>query len=127
MKYSAKLRLLEYGLLEAAHKVDEFTRKVSNTEKMPKQGKKGKGKAGAEEEDEDVEMVAITADGEDDEREDAFFERVNLFAVVTIARAIMEGAKKGSYKNGLVYQYRKDLINEFLKATILPKCQRCRT
>lgn len=126
-KYNAKFRLLEYGLLDDAQKVDELTRQVRFREKAPRDTK-GKGKAAGEgeEEEEEEEVVMQGNDDVEDETEVAFLTRLELFVMVTIARQVAVGAKRGSYKDGLVYQYRKDLITEFLKATILNKCQNCR-
>ncbi|KIK67830.1 hypothetical protein GYMLUDRAFT_1014032 [Collybiopsis luxurians FD-317 M1] len=130
VKYRAKFRLLEYGLLEQAHAVDSIKRVLKQRETPPKKDKK-KGKADTEDDTEeeetnrDVEMVAD--DGEPDETEAEYLRRINVYVTVTIARSKAAGFRRGSYKDGLVYQYRKDLINEFLKATILNRCQNCRT
>jgi DNA-directed RNA polymerase, beta'' subunit/160 kD subunit len=56
-----------------------------------------------------------------DETLQEFTTRVNLYVAVHLSRA--SGSKRDHYKDGLVFQTRKDLINEFLKATILSKCQ----
>lgn len=55
------------------------------------------------------------------ETPDQFIARINLYMQVHLARA--SGSKRGDYKDGLVYQFRKDLIHEFLKSTLLNKCQ----
>ncbi|KAJ3907543.1 RNA polymerase I largest subunit [Lentinula edodes] len=129
-KYVAKFRLLEYGLLEPAQALDKINRMVKRREKVKKG--KGKQKAGTEEEDEeddeeeDVEMTAAD-DDQEYEKEDAFLGRINFFVTLMLARAKAAGGKRGSYKDGLVYQYRKELINEFLKETILNKCRNCKT
>lgn len=56
-----------------------------------------------------------------DETPREFMMRINLYVAVHLSRA--SGSKRDHYKDGLVFQTRKDLINEFLKATILSNCQ----
>jgi len=76
-------------------------------------------------EDQEIEEAAPETEKNDeadeDETSDEFVARVNLYVSVHIARAF--GSKRDHYKDGLVYQTRKELINEFLKATILTRCQ----
>ncbi|EGO02141.1 hypothetical protein SERLA73DRAFT_86356 [Serpula lacrymans var. lacrymans S7.3] len=96
-KYIAKFRLLERGLLGAAQGVDELRLQTKKTQ-------------GDDEEDDAP-----------DETMEEFEKRVNLYVAVHIHRA--SGSKRDHYKDSLVYQARKDLINEFMKNTILKKCQ----
>ena len=56
-----------------------------------------------------------------DETLDQFIMRVNLYVAVHLSRA--SNSRRDHYKDGLVYQARKDLINEFLKRTLVKKCQ----
>jgi DNA-directed RNA polymerase I subunit RPA1 len=86
--------LLEHGLLEAALGVDDLGLRVRRP----------------------------TDDDNDapEESPEAFQQRVDLFVRVHLARA--STSKRDDYKNTLVYQTRKDLISEFLKATITRKC-----
>ncbi|KAJ3822443.1 RNA polymerase I largest subunit [Lentinula raphanica] len=127
-KYIAKFRLLEYGLLEQAQALDKINR-TFNIREVDKKAK-GKGKKTAkgdgEEEEEDVEMGAADGDPEY-EKEEALLGRINFFVTLMLARAKAAGIKRGSYKDGLVYQYRKEQINEFLKETMLNKCRNCKT
>ena len=51
----------------------------------------------------------------------AFITRINLYVAIHLARA--PNNTRDSYKDTLVYQARKDLINEFLKSCMLKKCQ----
>ncbi|KAG2154984.1 uncharacterized protein EDB93DRAFT_1130600 [Suillus bovinus] len=91
-KYVAKFRLLEHGLLEAALDVDNITSHTAN-------------------------------DDDEDSRNETIPElesRVNLFVTVHLSKA--SGSKRDHYKDSLVYQARKDLIQEFLKTTITKKC-----
>ncbi|KAF9247391.1 hypothetical protein BU15DRAFT_84891 [Melanogaster broomeanus] len=96
-KYVAKLRLLEHGLLEAAHGVDDIQMQM-----------------GSGEDD---------GDGEDgrDETIEAFEKRIELYVSINFARA--SSSNRDHYKDELVYQARKDVIMDFLKTTISKKCQ----
>lgn len=55
-----------------------------------------------------------------DESSEEFQQRVDLFVKIHLCRA--SGSKRDQYKDGLVYQARKELITEFLKAAGLKKC-----
>jgi len=59
--------------------------------------------------------------GVPDETPQQFFMRVQLYVAVHLSRA--PNSKRDHYKDALVYQARKNLISEFLKATLLRKCQ----
>lgn len=124
-RFIAKLRLLDYGLLDASQGVDEFQRYRKPTQpKQPKAKKKGRKDEGDESQD-GVEMEGVddVLSGEEkkDETLQAYMARLNLYVFVHLSRA--KGSKRDDYKDGLVYQARRDLINEFLKATIMRKCQ----
>ncbi|GLB34003.1 putative DNA-dependent RNA polymerase [Lyophyllum shimeji] len=110
-KYIAKFRLLERGLLDAAHGVDDLQIRIS-----PKTLSKKKSEEG-EELNESVDEKPDVPD----ETTEQFMMRVNLYVAVHLQRA--SDSKRDHYKDGLVYQARKELINEFLKATLLNKCQ----
>lgn len=64
-------------------------------------------------------------DDEDDETSDEslenFQQRINLFVQIHLARA--SGSKRDHYKDSLVFQARKDLIQEFRKVIMVKKCQ----
>ncbi|KAH7930704.1 beta and beta-prime subunits of DNA dependent RNA-polymerase [Leucogyrophana mollusca] len=97
-KYVAKLRLLEHGLLEAAHAVDDIriqTRKSNND-------------------------MDVDDNGPDESVED-FEKRINIYVAIHLTRA--SSSRRDHYKDGLVYQARKDVILDFLKTTITKKCQ----
>jgi hypothetical protein len=94
-KYVAKFRLLEHGLLDAALGVDDLKLRTGLRD----------------EETGEVEM----------EPPQNFQARVNLFVLLHLGRA--SGSQRDEYKNALVYQARKDLITEFLKATVLRQCK----
>ncbi len=99
-KYAAKLRLLDYGLLGAAQGIDDLSDyrwddKADNDMQV----------------DED----------ESQETEDEFLSRVDKYVNIHLNSA--SSSKRDNYKDNLVYQARKDLISEFLKSTILKRCQ----
>ncbi|KAG6877242.1 hypothetical protein C0992_010468 [Termitomyces sp. T32_za158] len=99
-KYVAKFRLLEHGLLDAAQGVDDLHIHISRKSR----------KAG----DDGLEVEASDKPDIPDENADQFIMRVNLYVAIHLSRA--SNSKRDHYKDGLVYQTRKDLINEFLKA-----------
>ncbi|KDQ64322.1 hypothetical protein JAAARDRAFT_187666 [Jaapia argillacea MUCL 33604] len=102
-KYVAKFRLLEHGLLEPAQELD----------RMQRHSKK---KKGIEEDDSDE-------DESDSESLQAYKDRLNAFVILNLHRA--RGSTRDQYKDTLVYQARRDLVTEFLKATITKKCHNC--
>ncbi|TFY66559.1 hypothetical protein EVG20_g4537, partial [Dentipellis fragilis] len=100
IKYAAKLRLLEHGLLDAAKGLDDIrmaTRKKADLMD--------------EEEDDTPEETLESFEG-----------RVNAYVLICLHRA--SGSRRDDYKDSLVFQARKDLIVEFLKAAVgVRKCQ----
>ena len=64
-------------------------------------------------EDEDESMESL----------DDFQKRINLFVEVHLHRARAKGNKRDHYKDALVFQARRDLINEFWKVIQAKKCQ----
>ncbi|KEP54180.1 DNA-directed RNA polymerase [Rhizoctonia solani 123E] len=96
-KYEAKLVLLERGLLTAASDVDEFTIRP-----------------GTKNED----------SGEPGETISEFRQRLNLFVKHHLKGA--PTSTRNDYKDGPVYQARKDIIQSFLKAVVgCRKCAHC--
>lgn len=90
----AKLRLLDYGMLDAASALD-------NLHIRPKtKGHNAK---------------------DDAETLDAFEQRVQAFVQLNLLRA---SGSRDNYKHGLVYQARKDLIQQILKASLMKRCQK---
>jgi hypothetical protein len=94
IKYVAKLRLLEHGMLDAASTMDDFH--------ITSNGKEHK----------------LGVDTETESLEE-FEQRVQVFVQLTLLRA---SGSRGNYKHGHVFQARKDLIQEVLKASLLKKC-----
>jgi DNA-directed RNA polymerase I subunit RPA1 len=92
-KYVAKLRLLEHGMLDAASALD-------NLHIRPK----------TKEQDDENEAETL----------EAFEKRVQAFVQLNLLRA---SGSRDNYKHGLVYQARKDLIQQILKASLLKRCQ----
>lgn len=65
-----------------------------------------------------------TEDEEDDEPAESYEEyeqRINLYVAAHMAAA--SSSKRDAYKDGPVYQARKDVIQAFIKTTITKKCQ----
>ncbi|KAF8639898.1 hypothetical protein AX17_001150 [Amanita inopinata Kibby_2008] len=117
-KYVAKLRLLERGLLDAAQGVDDLH--LITRKKVKKKSSKVGGNAENSSDGEDVTMDTEEAEIPD-ETVEQFMRRINFFVAVHLARS--PSSKRDHYKDTLVYQTRKEVINEFLKATVLNKCQ----
>lgn len=67
------------------------------------------------------------AAGEDEEEVEtaesleAFQHRVNLYVALQLQKA--SSSTRDSYKDEQVYQMRKEIIGDFIKATILKKCK----
>ncbi|CAE6409455.1 unnamed protein product [Rhizoctonia solani] len=93
-KYEAKLTLLERGLLTAASDIDEFTIRP-----------------GTKDED----------GGEPGETISEFRQRLNLFVKHHLKE--VPASTRNDYKDGPVYQARKDVIQSFLKGVV--GCKKC--
>lgn len=117
----AKFQLLERGLLDAAQGVDNLHLHVSRKRESTRR----KTKASVSEDENDEEGDDVIAQGSQGEVRDEtlpeFMMRVTLYVAVHLSRA--SNSKRDDYKDALVYQARKDLMSEFLKATLLLKCQ----
>lgn len=98
-KYVAKLKLLEHGLLDASKSIDDIQQRVSDADD------EDDGEKGHSESDED------------------FIKRVKLFVAVHLHRA--SSSNRDNYKDNLVYQARKEVIQEFLRGAITKTCQNC--
>lgn len=109
----AKLKLLEHGLLDAAQGLDDIQIRIRRRKdkiKVP--------------ENADVEGNDDSGDDETafpDESQQDFIQRINIYVAIHLGQA--SSSTRDSYKDGLVFRARKDVINEFLKATQLKKCQ----
>lgn len=95
-KYVAKLRLLEHGLLEAAHGVDDIKMKLASVD---------------------------AAEDSEDETVEEFEKRLELYVAIYLARA--SSSKRDHYKNELVYQARKEVILDFIRIAISKTCRNC--
>jgi hypothetical protein len=95
IKYVAKLHLLEHGMLDAATALNDLH--IRPKSKGPNSG---------------VEAESETLE--------AFEQRVQAFVQLVLLRA---SGSRDNYKHSLVFQARKDLIQEILKASLLKKCQ----
>jgi hypothetical protein len=103
----AKLRLIERGLLEEAQGLDDMTIRAKRRKVNPD----GDGGGEAVKDEKSV----------PEETPQEFMTRIHLYVAVQLSRNA--GKTRDSYKDGISYQTKKDLITEFLKATILKKCQ----
>jgi hypothetical protein len=99
-KYATKLKLLEHGLLSAVHDISEPSESIRD-----EAGDEGP-KAGAE-------METF----------EEYKERMDDLVQKSLRSA--SSSTRDNYKDGLVYQARKDVILEFLKAAIQKKCSNC--
>lgn len=63
----------------------------------------------------------VEEDDEPTENYEAFEARVNAYVAIHLHQA--SGSKRDHYKDNLVYQARRELIQDFLKTTITKKCQ----
>jgi hypothetical protein len=99
--------------------VDDLHLHVSRkTEKTKRQTKTSV----SEDDEEGDDVIAQEPQGEiRDETSQEFMMRVHLYVAVHLSRA--SNSKRDHYKDALVYQARKDLMNEFLKIILLKKCQ----
>ena len=52
---------------------------------------------------------------------EAFEQRVQVFVLINLSRAT---GSRDNYKHSLVYQARRDLIQQILKASLLRRCQK---
>ncbi|KAF8306029.1 beta and beta-prime subunits of DNA dependent RNA-polymerase [Clavulina sp. PMI_390] len=106
MRFSAKLQLLEHGLLHRAYAVDQIQVDSSGSgdKKMP---------AGGDEEEED--------------EEDALVEDLatRLRGYVDACLKHDAPTQRDAYKDNLVYQARKDVIAAFNKIALAKRCARC--
>ncbi|WOO77423.1 DNA-directed RNA polymerase I subunit rpa1 [Vanrija pseudolonga] len=105
-RYIARLRLLDAGLLEESHYVANF---------RPQTGDRGAAAEDAEEEDADVSVPAETAA--------EFILRMELY-VKTVLKAKKARDNRDDYKDGLVFEERRRVLNEFGKK-IWSKCSHC--
>ncbi|KAL4914939.1 hypothetical protein BDW62DRAFT_135421 [Aspergillus aurantiobrunneus] len=106
--YTCKLRLLQYGLVEAVAAIDSMGAKVPNSGKT-------KGADGS--------------DGEEDEDEDDLISRRNAYVKRCIREAQAAGTLKSvmaGAKNPLAMEKRRDLIKDFFKDVVaVKKCFSC--
>lgn len=107
-KYTAQFRLLEYGLVDEAHKMaSEQLRGVPNTDG-----------------DED-EPLAQATQAPAAETVPEFVERISSTVRTIIARAEKRGLRRHADKGMATYATRRDLRNVFLKDILRRRCDRC--
>jgi hypothetical protein len=91
----AKLRLLEHGMLDAALSLNDLHIK-------PKSKDQNSG--------DEIETETL----------EAFEQRLQAFVQINLLRA---SGSRDNYKHSLVFQARKDLIQDILKTSLINKCQ----
>lgn len=77
-------------------------------------------KSGKKGDADDVEMPVNSEDDEDDESSESFIVRLQEYVQTHLNLA--SGSRRDNYKDHMVYNVRKELIQEFLRSTILTKC-----
>ncbi|KAI5481516.1 DNA-directed RNA polymerase I subunit RPA1 [Pseudohyphozyma bogoriensis] len=121
LKYTAKLTLLEHGLVTQADAVDSFNLASSSkasaaAKKSPK--KKHAGPATLSDDD----MGESTE--EPTETFDDFKGRLDAWVKISLGR--MDKKDRDEYKrSGIVYDKRRRVMQEFLKSLVKKKCDRC--
>ena len=115
-KYCAKLHLLERGLLDAAYGVDDIHLITRRKKKRGKAKEDADGDVDESDDQKDTQTEDVTV-----ETEEQFTRRISLYVAVHLARVGPD--KRDDYKDTLVYQTRKEVLNEFLKASMLKSCQ----
>lgn len=94
VKYVAKLRLLDHGMLGAASALDDLHMRPKN-------------KAQGSEDETETETL------------EAFEQRVQAFVQLNLLRA---SGSRDNYKHSLVYDARREVIQQILKASLLKRC-----
>jgi DNA-directed RNA polymerase I subunit RPA1 len=109
----AKLRLIERGLLDEAQGLDDMTIRTKRRKADLRGGDGG----------DDDETGKDETDGKtvSDETPQDFMTRIHIYVAVQLSRN--PNKTRDSYKDGMSYQAKKDLTNEFLKATLIKRCQ----
>lgn len=117
VRYVAKLKLLNHGLLAESDAVDDFpTVKVSTVKS---------GKRGLDETEEGISQ----ADAEDKEFDLPFYkETLNSFVEECIEKKQRQDPNntQDDYKIGMCFDRRKKIISEFIKLLVKKRCERCR-
>ena len=108
---------MERGLLDAAHGVDDLQLITRRKKKTVKNTADEDSEAGDSDEQKDAQMEDVSV-----ETEVQFMQRINLYVAVHLARA-GPTSKRDDYKDALVYQARKEVLHEFLRAAMLKSCQ----
>lgn len=138
-KFIARLRLLDYGLVQEASEIAEeqllrtsnFVAAESDSQPRKRASSAGPGssEAGdgvAEAEDGDGELVLKKDQGQKTETIAEFKRRIDGQVGVMIYQAIQKGHQgRGRDREGVVYEARKTLISEFMKAVIRRRCEVC--
>lgn len=121
--YIARLRLLDYGLVQEADEVSQETFQ-SQTNFADTQNADANG-AGVAEEDGDGQLTLKSSQGKRTETLEQFKKRIDGIVGMHIWHATKSGIKRGQVKGQVAYAARKATIAEFLKAILQRKCRVC--
>jgi hypothetical protein len=97
------LKLLEHGLLEAARALETFSEDASKLN--------------------DSKQDELDQDEDEPDSAEEYENRIHLFVAGSLQRA--SGSQRDDYKDGQVYQARKDIIAAFLRLSSQKKCRNC--
>ena len=121
LKFTAKLRLIEAGLVEQAAEIDSY-----HVENVPGERKR-------KHVDTDIEMRGGEATGAVEETEtagvestDSFAQRLQTYVDAQLQTVPKDVTARDEYKkSGLAFDKRKRVINDFLKSLTRKKCEHC--
>ncbi|KAH9823473.1 hypothetical protein DFH28DRAFT_359473 [Melampsora americana] len=118
VRYAAKLKLLDHGLLLESNAIDDFPSVRETNHKSGKQNLE----ENEEEEEEGTEEKGIDLK--------VFKESINEFVQECIEKQIRSNQtqtnSKDNYKIGMCFDKRKKIISEFIKLLVKKRCERCR-
>ncbi|PWN47916.1 beta and beta-prime subunits of DNA dependent RNA-polymerase, partial [Violaceomyces palustris] len=131
VKYIARLRLLEYGLVEAAEDIagEQLQRQTNfsaTDDSQPKSRSSSAKEDAPQMEDGDGNLVLKRDEGRASETVPEFKKRIEAQVGLLIYDAIRTGkVSRESDKGGVVYSARKKTIAEFMKDVQRKKCEVC--
>ena len=121
IKYQAKLRLLEHGLIIQSMEVDQWQLRTAKAAVPDGDASQAKD---ATLEDRDVGHATSGKKDDDDETTEQFAARLGKW--VGLLLDAHKGLTRDEYKNsGNVYDRRRKTISEFLKSLVKKRCEHC--
>ncbi|CAO1625651.1 unnamed protein product [Sympodiomycopsis kandeliae] len=122
--YIARLRLLEYGLVQEADDISQqMLQNQSNFADVPNASENVDMSGDAEDGDGQLEIKANA--GTQVETVEQFRKRIDGIVARHIIKATRGGAKRGQAYGQVIYAARKAAINEFLKVIMQRRCKNC--